>query len=166
MLTSPGSLESPDPTTLRSPSSDRTPCPIPTMGTVKELAEALTNKLKDIGRHSTIPLPQFGGKKGEDANGHCMKVEDYFSIFKLNQMMIKRFLETLFVKARRWVSTINIDGLDGYKYEDKYTKEQKKSPSNGNFSRDLPRKEGLLMQLSKLGGIYNLILPRMMWKNS
>ena len=40
------------------------------MGTVKELAEALTDKFKDIGRHPTIPLPQFRGKKGEDPNDH------------------------------------------------------------------------------------------------
>ena len=36
------------------------------MGTVKDLAEALTEMLKDIGRHPTIPLPQFRVKKGED----------------------------------------------------------------------------------------------------
>ena len=51
------------------------------MGTVKDLAEAITEKLKDIGRHPTIPLPQFRGKKGEDLNDHCMKVEDYFAMF-------------------------------------------------------------------------------------
>ena len=51
------------------------------MGTVKDLAEALTEKLKDIGRHPTIPLPQFRVKKGEDPNDHCMKVEDYFAMF-------------------------------------------------------------------------------------
>ena len=53
------------------------------MGTVKELIEALTDKLKDIGRHPAIPFLQFRGKKGEDSNDHCMKVEDYFSIFKI-----------------------------------------------------------------------------------
>ena len=94
---------------------------------MKELAEALTKKLKDIGRHPTSSLPQFRGKKGEDPNDHCMKVEDYFSIFKIesDDDQKKRFLETLFEKARRWASTIDIDKLDGYKYEDKYTKEQK-----------------------------------------
>ena len=75
---SPGSPASPDPATPRSPGSDRTPSPIPIM---EELAEALTDKLKNIGRHPTISLPQFRGKKGEDPNDHCMKVEDYFSIF-------------------------------------------------------------------------------------
>ena len=98
------------------------------MGTVKDLAEALTEKLKDIGRHPTIPLPQFRGKKGEDPNDHCMNVEDYFAMFDIESdqdQKKKRFLETLFEKARRWASTINIDELDGYKYDDKYPKEQK-----------------------------------------
>ena len=105
------------------------------MGTVKDLAEALTDKLKDIGRHPTIPLPQFRGKKGEDPNDHCMKVEDYFSIFKIesDDDQKKIFLETLFEKARRWASTIEIDKLDGYKYEDKYTKDQKEKSFKWQF---------------------------------
>ena len=124
---SPRSPTSPDLTTPRSFSPDRTISPTLTMGTVKDLAKALTEKLKDIGRHPTIPLPQFRGKKGEDPNDHCMKVEDYFAMFDIecDEDQKKRFLETLFEKARRWASTINIDELDGYKYDDKYTKEQK-----------------------------------------
>ena len=51
------------------------------MSTVKDLAEALTEKLKDISRHPTIPLPQFRGKKGEDSNDHCIKVEGYYAMF-------------------------------------------------------------------------------------
>ena len=43
---SPGSPASPDPMTPRSPGPDRTPSPIPTIGNVKELAEALTDKIK------------------------------------------------------------------------------------------------------------------------
>ena len=73
---SPGSTASPDLTTPRSLSLDRTISPTPTMSTVKDLAEALREKLKDIGRHPTIPFPKFRGKKGEDPNDHCMKVED------------------------------------------------------------------------------------------
>ena len=93
--------KSPDSTTSEGSSSERTPSPIPTMGTVKELADALTDKLKDIGRHPTIPLPQFRGKKGEDPNDHCMKVEDYFAMFNIatDEDQKKRFLETLFEKA-------------------------------------------------------------------
>ena len=56
-----------------------------------------------------------------------MKVEDYFSIFKIesDDDQKKRFFETLFEKARRWASTIDIYKLGRYKYEDKYTKDQK-----------------------------------------
>ena len=97
------------------------------MGTVKELADALTDKLKDIGRHPTIPLPQFRGKKGEDPNDHCMKVEDYFAMFNIttDEDQKKRFLETLFEKARRWASTIKVDELRSYKYDETETKEEK-----------------------------------------
>ena len=52
-----GSPASPDLTTPKSLSPDRIISPTTTMGTVKDLAEALTEKLKDIGRHPTIPLP-------------------------------------------------------------------------------------------------------------
>ena len=105
------------------------------MGTVKDFTDALTKKLKDIGRHPTIPLPQFRGKKGEYPNDHCVKVEDYFLIFKieLHDDQKKRFLETLFEKARRWASTIDIDKLDGYKYEDKNTKDQKEKSFKWQF---------------------------------
>ena len=81
--TSPKSPKSPDSVTSESSSSERSPSPIPTMGTVKELEDTLTDKLKDISRHPTIPLPQFRGKKGEDPNDHCMKVEDYFAMFNI-----------------------------------------------------------------------------------
>ena len=97
------------------------------MGTVKELADALTDKLKDIGRHPTIPLPQFRGKKGEDPNDHCMKVEDNFAMFNIttDEDQKKRFLETLFEKARHWASTIKVDELKSYKYDETETKEEK-----------------------------------------
>ena len=97
------------------------------MTTVKELADALTDKLKDIGRHPTIPLPQFRGKKGEDPNDHCMKVEDYFAMFNINsdEDQKRRFLETLAEKARCWASTIDIDKLKSYRYDEKEAKEEK-----------------------------------------
>ena len=125
--TSPKSPKSPDSITSESSSSERSPSPIPTMGTVKELADALTDKLKDIGRHPTIPLPQFRGKKGEDPNDHCMKVEDYFAMFNIttDENQKKRFLETLFEKARCWASTIKVDELKSYKYDETETKEEK-----------------------------------------
>ena len=125
--TSPKGPKSPDSITSGSSSSERSPSPIPTMGTVKELADALTDKLKDIGRHPTIPLPQFRGKKGEDPNDHCMKVEDYFAMFNIttDEDQKKRFLETLFEKARCWASTIKVDELRSYKYDETETKEEK-----------------------------------------
>ena len=97
------------------------------MTTVKELADALTDKLRDIGRHPTIPLPQFKGKKGEDPNDHCMKVEDYFAMFNIssNEDQKRRFLETLAEKARHWASTINIHELKSYRYDEKESKEEK-----------------------------------------
>ena len=125
--TSPKSPKSPDSITSESSSSERSPSPIPTMGTVKELADALTDKLKDIGRHPTIPLPQFRDKKGEDPNDHCMKVEDYFAMFNIttDEDQKKRFLETLFEKARCWASMIKVDELKSYKYDETETKEEK-----------------------------------------
>ena len=97
------------------------------MSAVKELADALTEKLKDIGRHPTVPLPQFKGKKGEDPNDHCMKVEDYFAMFNItsDEDQKRRFLETLAEKARRWASTINIDELKSYRYDEKEPEEEK-----------------------------------------
>ena len=97
------------------------------MTAVKELADALTEKLKDIGRHPTIPLPQFKGKKGEDPNDHCMKVEDYFAMFNItsDEDQKRRFLETLAEKARRWASMIDLDELKSYRYDEKESKEEK-----------------------------------------
>ena len=103
------------------------------MTTVKELADALTDKLKDIGRHPIIPLPQFRGKKEEDPNDHCMKVEDYFAMFNINsdEDQKRRFLETLAEKARCWASTIDIDKLKSYRYDEKEPKKKKRRPSKG-----------------------------------
>ena len=125
--TSPDSPKSPDSSTPESSSSEKSPSLVPTMTTVKELADALTDKLKDIGRHPTIPLPQFKGKKGEDPNDHCMKVEGYFAMFNItsDEDQKRRFLETLAEKARHWASTINLDELKSYRYDEKEPKEEK-----------------------------------------
>ena len=124
---SPDSLKSPGLSTPESSSPEKFPSSVPTMSAVKELADALTEKLKDIGRHPTIPLPQFKGKKGEDPNDHCMKVEDYFAMFNItsDEDQKRRFLEMLAEKARRWASTINIDELKSYRYDEKEPKEEK-----------------------------------------
>ena len=125
--TCPDSPISPGLSTHESSSSEKFPSSIPTMSAVKELADALTEKLKDIGRHPTVPLPQFKGKKGEDPNDPCMKVEDYFAMFNItsDEDQKRRFLETLAEKARRWASTINIDELKSYRYDEKELKEEK-----------------------------------------
>ena len=116
------------------------------MGTVKELADALTDKLKNIGRHPTIPLPQFRGKKGEDPNDHCMKVEDYFAMFNIttDEDQKKRFLETLFEKARRWASMIKVDELKSYKYDETETNEEKEKTFKWLFIKRFA-KEGRMM---------------------
>ena len=143
---SPKSPKSPDSTTPESSSSERIPSPIPTMGTVKELADALTDKLKDIGRHPTIPLPQFRGKKGEDPNDHCMKVEDYFAMFNIttDEDQKKRFLGALFEKARRWASMIKVDELKSYRYDETETKEEKEKTFKWLFIK-IFAKEGRTM---------------------
>ena len=125
--TIPDSPKSPDLSTPESSSSEKSPSSVPTMTTVKELADALTDKLKDIGRHPTIPLPQFKGKKGEDPNDHCMKVEDYFAMFNItsDEDQKRRFLETFAEKARCWASMINLDELKSYRYDEKEPKEEK-----------------------------------------
>ena len=125
--TSPDRPKSSDLSTPESFSSEKFPSSVPTMTTVKELADALTDKLKDIGRHPTIPLPQFKGKKGEDPNDHCMKVEDYFAMLNItsDEDQKRRFLEMLAEKARRWASTINLDELKSYRYNEKEPKEEK-----------------------------------------
>ena len=130
--TSPDSPKSSGLSTPESSSPEKFPSSVPTMSAVKELADALTEKLKDIDRHPTVPLPQFKGKKG-DPNDHCMKVEDYFAMFNItsDEDQKRRFLETLAEKARRWASTINLDELKSYRYNEKEPKEEKKRPSNG-----------------------------------
>ena len=144
--TSPKSPKRPDSITSESSSTERSPSPIPTMGTVKELADALTNKLKDIGRHPTIPLPQFRGKKGENSNDHCMKAEDYFAMFNIttDEDQKKRFLETLFEKARHWASTIKVDELKSYKYDETETKKEKEKTFKWLFIKRFA-KEGRTM---------------------
>ena len=63
-------------------------------------------------------------------------------------MIRKRdFLETLFEKARRWASTIEIDKLDGYKFEDKYTKTQKKKSFKWQFLKRFA-KEGITVHVA------------------
>ena len=68
------------------------------MATTKELVEALTKTLKNINQSPTFPLPVFKGKKGEDPEGHILKVEDYFQVHQITEQddKIRRFKDTLF----------------------------------------------------------------------
>ena len=78
-----------------------------------------------------------------------MKVEDYFAMFNITTDgdQKKRFLETLFEKARCWASMIKVDELKQKQMR------KKKRPSNGYSLKDLPRKEGQCMLLLRLGEI-------------
>ena len=75
--------------------------------TTKELIDTL----KNINQSSTIPLPKFEGKKGEDPDpeGHILKVEDYFGVHQITEQRdkIDRFKDILFETARKWAQTLN-----------------------------------------------------------
>ena len=141
--TSPDSPKSPGLSTPESSSPEKFHSSVPTMSAVKELADALTEKLKDIGRHPTVPLPQFKGKKGEDPNDHCMKGEDYFAMFNItsDEDQKRRFLETLAEKVRCWASTINIDELKSYRYDEKELKEEKEKTFKWLFIKRFAKEE-------------------------
>ena len=96
-----------------------------------------------------------------------MKVEDYFPIFKIesDEDQKKRFLETLFEKARRWASTIEIDKLDGYKYEDKYTKDQKEKSFKWKFLKRFVKEGRTVHAAFEAWKNLKFDPARMMWKN-
>ena len=50
-------------------------------------------------------------------------------------------METLFEKVRRWASTINIDEVDGYGFDDKYTKVQKEKSFKWQFLKRFAKEE-------------------------
>ena len=76
--------------------------------TTKDLVDVLTTTLKNINQSPTIPFQVFKGKKGEDPEDHILKVEDFFEIheIKTDKDKIKRFKDTLFKMARKWVQTL------------------------------------------------------------
>ena len=84
--------------------------------TTKDLVDALTATLKNINQNPTISLPVFKGKKGEDPVDHILKVEDYFEIHQIttDEAKIKRFKDTLFETARKWVQTLNYTKVTQY----------------------------------------------------
>ena len=97
--------------------------------TTKDLVDALTTTLKNINQSPTIPLPVFKGKKGEDPDDHILKVETYFEIheIKRDKAKIKRFKDSLFEAARKWVQTLNYTDITQYNYDPKVPEETKKS---------------------------------------
>ena len=94
------------------------------MITTKELVDALTTTLKNINQSTTIPLPVFKGKKDEDPEDHILKVEDYFEIHEIKREgdKIKRFKDTLFEMARKWVQTLNYTEVIKFDYNPKDNK--------------------------------------------
>ena len=125
--TSPDSPKSPGLSTPGSFSSEKLPSSVPTMTTVKELADALTDKLRTSVGIPPFPYPSLKAKREKTQMYHCMKVEDYFAMFNItsDEDQKRRFLETLAEKARRRASTINLDELKSYRYNEKETKEEK-----------------------------------------
>ena len=97
--------------------------------TTKDLVDALTMTLKNINQSPTIPLPVFKGKKGEDPEDHILKVEDYFETHEIttDEAKIKRFRDTLFEMARKWVQTLNYTEVDKYDYDPKVPDDKMKS---------------------------------------
>ena len=71
-----------------------------------------------------------------------MKVEDYFAMFNIttDEDQKKRFLETLFEKARRWASMIKVDELKSYKYDEAETKEEKEKTVKWLFIKRFAKK--------------------------
>ena len=76
-------------------------------------------------------MPIIHGKKGENLEDHCMKVGDYFKVYKKekDEDKRKRFTNTLFLTARRWAEQLpntitnyefNPDEADSKKVSIKY----------------------------------------------
>ena len=101
-----------DPTSSGSSVDNEPDLDMAATGATKDLIEALTKTLKNINQSPTIPLPVFKGKKGEDAEDHILKVEDYFGLHQIDdqQDKIKRFKDTLFETARKRAQTLDYTG--------------------------------------------------------
>ena len=97
--------------------------------TTKELIDTLTKTLKNINQSSTIPLPVFKGKKGEDPEDHILKVEDYFGVHQFTEQndKINRFKNTLFETARKWAQTLNYTDVKKFDYDPDNANDKKAS---------------------------------------
>ena len=78
-------------------------------GTVADLTTALTNAFKNLRQYPDVPLPQFSGKKGENPEDHCMKVEDHFKLYLIEgaEDQCNRFKDTCVGKVHRWISSLD-----------------------------------------------------------
>ena len=99
------------------------------MATTKELVQALTKTLKNINQSPTVPLPVFKGKKGEDPEDHISKVEDYFGVHQITKQddKIRRFKDTLFETARKWVQTLDYKEVVKFDYNPDNANDKKAS---------------------------------------
>ena len=104
---------------------------------VADLTRHLKQAFEEISLGANYPMPMFHGKKGENPEDHCMKAEDCFKVYKITRDEDKRkcFTDTLFLTARRWLSSYLIQS--GIMSLIQITKIQRKSLSNINSYKDL-----------------------------
>ena len=81
--------------------------------TTEELMGTLAGTLRDIGQGPTVPLPVFGGGRGEDPEDHILRVEDYFGVHRITEQAdgISGFGDTLFEMAGGWAQSLNCAGV-------------------------------------------------------
>ena len=101
---------------VRPPSPSSTAVPPPVIAdmaaeeevTVADLTKQLKQAFEEISLGANYPMPTFNGKKGENAEDHCMKAEDYFKVYKIvrDEDIRKHFTDTLFLTARRWAEQL------------------------------------------------------------
>ena len=79
---------------------------------VEALTEVLTTAFNGLRRDFAYPIPQFSGKKGEKPESHCLKVEDWFEHFEIEDganvgQRVQKFKETLLGKPRQWFNSLD-----------------------------------------------------------
>ena len=98
--------------------------------TVADLTKHIKQAFEEISPSANYPMSTFYGKKGENPEDHCMKVEDYFKVYKIekNEDQRKCFTDTL-LTAKRWAEQppntvknyeFNPDDADSKKISIKY----------------------------------------------
>ena len=80
------------------------------MGDLTALRDAIQNVFTGTRQDASLPYTQFGGKKGEKPEEHCLQVEDRFVHFEIaDGDKVARFKETLFGCPRTWIDTVHPD---------------------------------------------------------